>query len=165
MHDDDEDRECAPARSECRAVGRHHQAASDADDLDGAAERGARSGSREDGENDVFAVAAAELFSGPIASPRALRDDELVVGGSARQLIDCHLRSEAVAADAIERVSRAESAAVMIGVIGAQVLTVGALAGAVVLISVESTAAGLIAIVPGVLAAASQLVAAARRRA
>ncbi|MDR6574868.1 putative membrane protein [Curtobacterium sp. 320] len=61
--------------------------------------------------------------------------------------------------------SRAESAAVVIGVIGAQVLTVGALAGAVVLISVGSTAAGLIAIVPGVLAAASQLVAAARRRA
>lgn len=53
----------------------------------------------------------------------------------------------------------------VIGVIGAQVLTVGALAGAVVLISVGSTAAGLIAIVPGVLAAASQLVAAARRRA
>lgn len=164
MHDDDTDHECAPARSVCRDVGRHHQAASDADAPDRAEEGSEQPTFRQDGESDVFAVAAAELFSGPIASPRTLRDYELVVGGSARQLIDCHLRSEAVAADAIERVSRAESAAVVIGVIGAQVLTVGALAAAVVLISVGSTAAGLIAIVPGVLAAASQLVAAARRR-
>lgn len=62
-------------------------------------------------------------------------------------MIGCHLCSEAVAADAVERLSRAEAVAVLTGVIGAQVLTVGALA----------------AIVPGVLGAASQVVAAARR--
>lgn len=117
-----------------------------------------------EGGDSVLAFASSELFSGPVASPRALREYEAVVNGSARQLIDCHLRSEAVSADAVERLSRAEATAVTVGVIGSQVLTLGALGAGVALVAGGHTAAAIAAVAPGVLSAAAQVVAAVRQR-
>jgi hypothetical protein len=124
---------------------------------------GERSATDDDGPDPLFAIATSELFSGPVASPRALREYETIVPGAARQLIDCHLRSEAVAADAVERLSRAETAAVVVGTIGAQVLTFGALGAAVLMVVNGHTTAAIAAVVPGVLSAAAQVISAVRR--
>jgi uncharacterized membrane protein len=156
-----DDDEGVPPRDVRRVEWRPVSGPSDAPAPDGASQDGTE---RSSGEEGVFTVAAAELFSGPIASPRTLSEYEHIVPGSARELIDCHLRAEAVAADAVERLSRAEAVSVGVGVIGGQVLTVGALIAAVVLLANGSTAGAIAAIVPGALGAAAQLVAAVRRR-
>jgi len=108
-------------------------------------------------------TAAAEHFSGPVASPRTLAEYERVVPGAARRLIDCHLRSEGVASDAVERLSRAEAASVAFAALGAQLLTIGALAAGVSLILAGHTGIALAAILPGILSGCSQVISATRR--
>ena len=114
--------------------------------------------------DSAFGFELAEHFSGPVAAPQVLAGCERLVPGAARELIACHVRSEAVASDALERTSRAEATAVVVGVVGAQVLTVGALIAGCVLIMNGQGATALLALVPGVLAAAAQLLSATRRR-
>lgn len=112
----------------------------------------------------VFGFELAEHFSGPVAAPQVLAGYERLVPGAARELIACHVRSESVASDALERTSRAEATAVVIGVVGAQVLTVGALVAGCALIMNGHGATALVALVPGVLGAGAQLLSATRRR-
>jgi uncharacterized membrane protein len=163
-YDGDSGEDCGDARPVRRVHGGQLPSAGDA----GAVEReagvsGTANGSRGEADANVLNIAATEMFSGPVASPRVLAEYERLVPGAAERMIGCHLRSEAVAADAVERLSRAEAVAVLTGVIGAQVLTVGALIAGAILISAGHTVGALAAIVPGVLGAASQVVAAARR--
>ncbi|UOE45459.1 hypothetical protein [Agromyces larvae] len=84
--------------------------------------------------------------------------------GSARQIIEAHVYGERVSADAIRRLTRAEATAVVVGAIGAQLLTVGGLVAAVVLLVLGYPAAAIAGVIPAILGASAQIVSASRRR-
>lgn len=83
--------------------------------------------------------------------------------GSAKQIVDAHLRREQVAADAMDRLTKAESLAVSIGAIGAQVVTVGGLAAAVVLLVAGFPSSAIAAVIPAILGGAAMVVSAWRK--
>jgi uncharacterized membrane protein len=118
---------------------------------------------RESGAFDEELLEVERSFSGPLPPAGMLHDYEMVVTGSAQGIVDAHLYGERARADALTRITKAEAKSVTTGAIGAQVLTIGGLGSAVVLILLGYEA-GLIAIIPGVLGAAAQVVSAARSK-
>lgn len=88
---------------------------------------------------------------------------DTVVPGSGREIVDAHLLKERASAAALTRLTRAESTAVTVGAIGAQILTVGGLVAGVWLLLAGVPAAAIAAIIPAILGGAAQVVSAARR--
>lgn len=82
--------------------------------------------------------------------------------GSAKRIIDAHLHGERVVDNSIDKLSRAEAFAVRLGAVGAQVLTVGGLVAAVVLLLAGMPAASIAAVIPAILGGAAQVVSATR---
>ena len=106
----------------------------------------------------------AQRFEGPLPPVAVLQGYEDLVPGSARKLIDAHVRNEQVRGETVTRLSRAEAFAVITGAVGAQVLTIGGLLAAVALLVAGYPAASVAAIIPAILGASAQVVAAYKRR-
>ena len=90
-YDGDSGEDCGDARPVRRVHGGQLPSAGDA----GAVEReagvsGTANGSREEADANVLNIAATEMFSGPVASPRVLAEYERLVPGAAERMIGCH---------------------------------------------------------------------------
>lgn len=83
--------------------------------------------------------------------------------GSAKRMVEGYLRSEAVTADAIERLSAAEGFVAKCGIVGVQFVTLTALVLAAALLVTGRAGGALVAVLPAVLGAAAQVAAALRR--
>lgn len=112
--------------------------------------------------SEIYQV--AQRFEGPLPPAAVLQGYEDLVPGSARKIIDAHVRNEQVRGETVTRLSRAEAFAVITGSVGAQILTVGGLVSAVVLLIAGLPAASVAAIIPAILGASAQVVAAVRRQ-
>ncbi|MGP6172050.1 hypothetical protein ACTU6V_12690 [Microbacterium sp. A204] len=118
----------------------------------------------QDSEEFTQVVEIARSFSGPLPHEQTLSAYNSIVPGSAKKIIDGHLYGEKAAADALTRLTTAESSAVMIGAVGAQLLTIGGLVAAVVLIVTGFPLASIAGIIPAILGASAQVIAATRKR-
>ncbi|MFZ4894623.1 hypothetical protein ACL9RL_09250 [Plantibacter sp. Mn2098] len=86
-----------------------------------------------------------------------------IVPGAAEKLVNEHLYGERVGSNAIRRLTNAESFAVVTGAVGAQILTIGGLVAAVVLVVNGYSAYAIGAIIPAILGASAQVVRASRK--
>lgn len=82
----------------------------------------------------VEGIARSQSFRGPLAPVVMIEGDERLVPGSAETIVDAHIATEQARAGALTRLARAESAAVIGGSSGAQVLSIGGLAAGVSLL-------------------------------
>ncbi|MEQ6898703.1 hypothetical protein [Microbacterium sp. KR10-403] len=84
--------------------------------------------------------------------------------GSARQIIDAHLAKERASAEALTRLTKAESTGVRWGAVGAQLITFGGLIAGVVLILMDKGGAAIIGFMPAILGGSAQVISAVRRK-
>ncbi|MFG6445602.1 hypothetical protein ACFXQA_10060 [Microbacterium sp. P07] len=101
-------------------------------------------------------------FSGPLPPASILRGYEELVPGSAADIIGAHVRNENARAGALTRLTRAESFGVIVGTLGAQVLTVGGLVSGVILVVNGFPAESLFGFIPAAVSSTALVVSAVR---
>lgn len=116
----------------------------------------------DDAERYGSLAAVRASFSGPLPPVDVLRGYDDLVPGSAADLIGAHVRNENARANALTRLTRAESFGVVAGTIVSGLLTVGGLTAGVVLIVNDFPAESLFGFVPAALSSVALVISAVR---
>jgi len=110
-------------------------------------------------ETDASLIAISTQFSGPLPPASMLREYDELVPGTAAALLEAHLAKESATTEALTRLTRAESTAVRVGTWGSVIVAVVGITMGLTLIALQQNLIAIAALIPGILAAITGLVA------